>query len=286
MLEGNRMKIFLGLVLAFSFCGSLHSTTNDGAPPPSPSLEMNNQNGLPLTKSEQELAAEFKPIKTPTSDVKVEYLVIRKNKEFELLKANHTLHVIKGDVLVITDILGKIPNKKALTVNFVGYRGGNKKNLEEDRQLPIHTDTDLVEKFAMNKEKDLYQIYIKSKNAKVAYFYIKILPPQFGYLLLQRNKGNKIALYGKESIKLKRSDTIKILDIKTNIQNNLGVKLRVKLLSGDLGQVPLVTIQKVGEEKTVIGTRSAHSPNSRPVDMVFEILRNDRVFGSVSVSVK
>lgn len=219
---------------------------------------------------------------------KIEYLVIRQNDEQKLLKNGQTLSVVRGDIIELLDATGKIKNKSQIIVNFVGFKGGNDKNEAEDRNFPIRTNKDLLPRFSLNEEKNLYQIYAKEGSRKIAYFYIKIVRPQFSYLLIQRNNAEKMALFGEESLELSRSDSIKIIDIKTNIEGNIGVKLRVKLLSGEIGNVPLITLQKVGEKKTVIGTASAASTvtSQRRVDMVFEIVRNDEVFGRVPIAVR
>ena len=179
----------------------------------------------------------------------IEYLVIRRNKNFELVKVNTTLHVVKGDVLEVVDVVGDIPDKEKLIINFVGFQGGNKKSSEEDRNRPFRTDKDILSRFALNKDKDLYEIYVKEGTEKIAYFYVKIINPQFSYLLLQRNEGSKMVLFNNEALNLKRSDNIKIIDMKTNVQDNKGVKLRVKLLAGDIGKGPLFYLKKDGNNE-------------------------------------
>ena len=75
--------------------------------------------------------------------------------------------------------------------------------------------------------------------------------------------------------------------MKTNVQDNKGVKLRVKLLAGDIGKGPLFTLQKDGnaEKRGVLGAKTNKVVESDAVDLVFEIVRNEEVFGEIPVKV-
>lgn len=224
------------------------------------------------------------PAKTTSS---INFLVLRINDDFKLIKKNHTLSVMRGDVIKLTDIIGTIANKSRLTVNFVGYKNHNPKNLEHDFGFSINTHTDLIASFAQSDEKNLFEIYVKEGDTKIAFFYVKVREPKFSYLIIEKSSGEKKALYAQDELTVSKKDYLRVLDVKTNVSQNDGVKLRVRLIAGSRHALPNIFIKELRLKTPESGEALPKRPDQdQPLaKLMFEIVKQGTVFGQIPVTV-
>jgi len=164
------------------------------------------------------------------------------------------IDIIKGDRLKIVDV-GTAPQSMAgIIVNFKGFVGNKKVNTGEDRGYLIHTDTDLWQRYSLYKKGRTYQVVVTGhQNRIIGRLFVDIRNPRFEYIVLQRNGDNKICYSSDDTITVTYSDTIKVIDVKTNIPGNDDTRIFV---SGPHTSVPL----KIG---TPVVTSTIITPSDR-----------------------
>ena len=115
---------------------------------------------------------------------------------------------------------------------------GNKNvNTGEDRGFVIHTDMDLWKRYSLYKKGRIYQVVVnKDGNKIIGRLFIDIREPSFEYVVVQLNRRDKICYSGEDTIMINYSDTIKLIDVKTNIPDNFNTKI---FLSGPGTNIPL-----------------------------------------------
>ncbi len=145
--------------------------------------------------------------------------------------------IIKGDRIEIVDV-GTTPELLPdIIVNFKGFVGNKNVNTGEDRGYVIHTDLDLWERYSLYKKGHTYQVVVtKDKNEIIGRLFVDIRDPTFEYIVLQLNRSDKICYSKDDVITVDYNDTIKLIDVKTNIPNNFNTKIFV---SGPHTNVPL-----------------------------------------------
>ncbi|MBW2559089.1 MAG: hypothetical protein JRD69_09720, partial [Deltaproteobacteria bacterium] len=125
--------------------------------------------------------------------------------------------IVKGDLLELVDAETSPGSLAGVTCNFKGFVGDSRVNTGEDRGYIINTATDLWERYSLYKKGRVYQVIV-SRNDKdiIGRLFFDITPPLFEYMLLSFNGIDKKWVSDSESIKLKLSDSMKIIDIKSN----------------------------------------------------------------------
>jgi hypothetical protein len=141
-----------------------------------------------------------------------------------LLNDNKTQNVFAGDTLTVTDgasfeIIGSLNNTPNINITIVGATVRHR----QGRQI-IDTGTGLSEKFAINKEKNLYEIIIKNRNTTIAKAYLKIRPLEAYGLHITHNEKFMIIAPG-DTIFAKYNDKLFIHDVELNQVSHDKVKV-------------------------------------------------------------
>jgi len=151
--------------------------------------------------------------------------------------------IVRGDLLELVDATTIPGSVTGITCNFKGFVGDKKSNTGEDRGYIIDTATDLWERYSLYKKGRVYQVIV-SKDDKdiIGRLFFDIQPPLFEYMLLYLNGTDKRWVSNNEPIQLKLSDSMKIVDIKSNVApDRLTMVIR-----GEEGSIPV----RVGEPVT------------------------------------
>ncbi|MDO9514866.1 MAG: hypothetical protein Q7J01_02025 [Syntrophales bacterium] len=152
--------------------------------------------------------------------------------------------IVKGDLLELVDATTTPDSLTGVTCNFKGFVGNKLSNTGEDRGYIIDTATDLWERYSLYKKGRVYETIVSEneKDTTIGRLFFDIKAPIFEYMLLYLNGTDKRWVSNNEPIRLKLSDSVKIIDIKSNVASG-GLTMVIK---GKGGSIPI----RVGEPVT------------------------------------
>ena len=178
-----------------------------------------------------------KNIKKYATKSRVIFFKIKINGKEKYFPNGTHVDIVKGDRIEIVDV-GTTPESLSnIIVNFKGFVGNKNVNTGEDRGFVIHTDMDLWKRYSLYKKGRIYQVVVnKDGNKIIGRLFIDIREPSFEYVVVQLNRRDKICYSGEDTIMINYSDTIKLIDVKTNIPDNFNTKI---FLSGPGTNIPL-----------------------------------------------
>ncbi|MFZ5562740.1 MAG: M14/M99 family metallopeptidase, partial [Thermodesulfobacteriota bacterium] len=138
------------------------------------------------------------------------------------------VELVRGDTFKIVDVVGNGPDDD-LTVNFKGFVGSRQTNTGEDRGLLIHTGTDLLERYALDKKGRDYQVVVTRNNEMTGKLFVQINPPVLKYLMLQTADGTGPLYCCKPgthlSLNRKEAGALRVADMITNVADNSDVRV-------------------------------------------------------------
>ena len=150
--------------------------------------------------------------------------------------------IVRGDLIELVDAATSPPSLNGVICNFKGFVGNTQDNTGEDRGYVIDTATNLWERYSLYKKGRVYQVVVSEQNDNIiGHLFFDIHPPIFEYMVLSLNGTDKRWVSGNESIRLKPSDSLKIVDIKSNVAAG---ELDVRI-TGSNGSVPIRVGQSI-----------------------------------------
>ncbi|MFH1625122.1 MAG: M14/M99 family metallopeptidase [Pseudomonadota bacterium] len=184
--------------------------------------------GLPSLKR-ADVAPEVAP--------EVLYFILEINGTKRVFSNNERLKIVKGDKIKIVDLVTRPSEFEDVTVNFLGFVGDKSNNTGEDRGYTINTAKDLWQKYSVRGEGMEYRISVKDKNSEIARMHIELMEPEFNYLVVKHNGKERVCYNNGEVIRASYGDCIEIVDLRTNITDNSGVKVNFRgYIGGDDGE--------------------------------------------------
>lgn len=211
-----------------------------------------------------------------TVNPRVVFFKIRINgKEGYYPNGSH-VDIVKGDLLELVDAETSPGSLAGVICNFKGFVGDSSVNTGEDRGYIINTATDLWERYSLYKKGRVYQIIV-SRDGKdiIGRLFFDIKPPLFEYMLLSFNGIDKKWVSNGEQVKLKLSDSIKIVDIKSNVAPG-GL---TTVIRGKDASIPI----RVGEN--IAGTNIAALLGENPAGCGIRVSRGKIPLALISVNV-
>ena len=171
------------------------------------------------------------------------YLIVEVNGLRQVLSHGEHLKVIRGDKIKLLDVVADWVNTNDLSVNFLGYVGNKMKNTGEDRGYLINTATDMWTKYSKDGKGLQYPIAINYINKRIGEIFVDIDEPKLNYIVVKHSQGGQRWYADGDIITVTPKDTLELIDIKTNINGNIGVKINV--FGNDLGnQNKIITFSK------------------------------------------
>jgi len=85
----------------------------------------------------------------------------RINGKAYIFRNNGRVKLVKGDTFELVDVITTVEFPSRLVVNFKGYVGDSKNNTGEDRGYVIRTDTDLWQRYSLQKKGKTYRVVVK-----------------------------------------------------------------------------------------------------------------------------
>jgi hypothetical protein len=157
---------------------------------------------------------------------RVLHFVIEVNKKSQILKSDETLYVVRGDVLRIVDILPEgLALRQGVCVNFKGFVGDPKNNTGEDRGYAIDTGRDLMDRYSLYGQREVYRIVVSQEEKIFGQMLVRISEPFLEFVILQLNN-KTYALKNGETLFATPDDDLTVLAIKSNIteERDIGVR--------------------------------------------------------------
>ncbi|MBF0539082.1 MAG: succinylglutamate desuccinylase/aspartoacylase family protein [Nitrospirae bacterium] len=155
------------------------------------------------------------------------YLIVESNGIRQVLKDAEHFKTIRGDVVRLIDVVTDGYRADDLSVNLVdpaGAAGAKTSTPGKGRDFLINT---LKIKPSNNKTGSSCSIEVSSGKDIIGTVYLDIEEPKMDYLVLRQNKGGKRWYTNGDLISISASDVLEIVDVKTNINGNAGVKVNL-----------------------------------------------------------
>ncbi len=160
---------------------------------------------------------------------KFKYLIVEVNGLRQVLSHEEHLRIIKGDKMklldVVADGISAANDMMALTVNFLGFVGNKMKNTGEDRGYLINTAKDLWLKYSKDEKGLEYTVAISYKDKRLGQVFIDMEEPKLNYIVVKQGQGGKRWYANGDTISVTAKDILEIIDVKTNVNGNAGVKV-------------------------------------------------------------
>ncbi len=153
------------------------------------------------------------------SAVPLEYITVEVNGALKKVAVNRELAVVEGDQLLIKSAILYDPRISAANVNLVGFVSPIVKRSAEDRGVKISTSTDLMKKWSVDPEGELYRVEAFTGKHKHGQVFLRVLKPVLKYVEVLINGEPKILREG-EFLTVKATDTFKVKSVKSNIEND------------------------------------------------------------------
>ncbi|MBF0519082.1 MAG: succinylglutamate desuccinylase/aspartoacylase family protein [Nitrospirae bacterium] len=198
-------------------------------------------------------------------DAKFKYLVVELNGLKHVLNNKEHLKLIRGDKLMLLDVVADGISPTALTVNFLGFVGDKVHNTGEDRGYTINTAKDLWKDYSLDKTGKSYSVEISIGKSLIGAVYVDIDEPKMDYIVLKQNSGVKRCYTSGDVITFNSKDTVEIVDAKTNVNKNDGITYSFekaspqsngavvkKLLPGDSFHINELTADKASHYNIVV----------------------------------
>lgn len=154
---------------------------------------------------------------TTTNHTVVLFKVKINGKEKYYPNGSH-VDIVRGDLLELVDAITTPDSLAGITCNFKGFVGNKKSNTGEDRGYIIDTAKDLWKRYSLYDKGRVYQVIVsENDNLVIGRLFFDIHSPRFEYLLLCLNEADKRWVAHNEPIRLNLADSMKIVDIKSNV---------------------------------------------------------------------
>lgn len=158
---------------------------------------------------------------------KFKYLIVEINGLRQVLSQEEHLKIIKGDKMKLLDVVVDGISANDLVVNFLGFVGNKMKNTGEDRGYLINTAKDLWLKYSKGGNGLEYTVAISYKDKKIGQVFIDMEEPKLNYIVVKHGQGGKRWYADGDTIAVTAKDTLEVVDIKTNVRGNAGIKVNV-----------------------------------------------------------
>jgi hypothetical protein len=165
---------------------------------------------------------------------KVEAFIIEAMGRKLLVSQGETLELVKGEKIKIVDILPD--NLSGIQVNFKGFVGDKSTNSGEDRGYVIDTANDLIQRYSIDKNDEIYPIIASRGENEIGQIKVKLIPPKLSYLSFKINNGKRVLLGPEDSVKVNLNDNIRMEEVTTNLYDNSDISVNINgqnITSGD-----------------------------------------------------
>ncbi len=208
------------------------------------------------------------------------YFLVEAMGQRTMVADGERVRLVKGDELIIVDLISNLDDQRGLEVNFKGFVPAGGSNTGEDRGYRINTSQDLLPRFSRcgsssPKGMECYQVIAKKNGSKIGEIQVEVVPATMDYLVVSQGNGPKMVYFNGETISADKSGRLQIIDVKTNV--NQAGHLRLVLECG--GQK--IDLQESCVDPSAKEVQEAIKPGTNNVRLL--VMRNDQAIGAVGL---
>ena len=154
---------------------------------------------------------------------KIQHFLIQAKGHRLLVSNGGTLDLVKGDHMMLLDVLSSGPLPSDLKVNFKGFVGNWKNNTGEDRGYDIDTGKALMRRYSLKKKGNIFPVIATSGEETYGRFLVRLKKTQVRYVIFEINGETHRVVAGGKHLHLAPEDRFRVLDIRTNLHDGPGV---------------------------------------------------------------
>lgn len=180
------------------------------------------------------VVSETAPVYTPASNGNlktpvVESFLVEVNGYPHNIGVDNTLNILKGDIIKLVNTSPPLAAFEEAKLNFIGYWSRkNRVNDGDDQNSEIDTEVDLDPKYSSWKKGNEYVVRVENETGALAQMKVRLHAPELDHLVLRFDNGNKGILGNGEAYSLTSERSFEIIDVITNVPNNLDVKVNIR----------------------------------------------------------
>jgi hypothetical protein len=147
------------------------------------------------------------------------YFVVDVEGRRQMVADGERLKVVKGDRVVLRDVLSNLRDQSHIKVDLKGYQPPGQANLGEDRGHVIDTGRELKRQFSLCQGADgleCYQVLATQMGRRLGLMQVEVVPAQLDYLVLRR-AGHKLVYHNGETIMAAPDERLEVMDVKSNV---------------------------------------------------------------------
>lgn len=234
-----------------------------------------------------EIRLEVSPQASAVSSLrsKLFYFLVEVEGQRHMVAAGETLPVVKGDRLVLLDVISNLPNQADVQVNFKGYVPMGQSNQGEDRGHSIDTARDLMDRYsscAGGKASgvECYRVLASRGGKDLADMGVEVVPAKLDYLVLRHQDGHKLVYHNGETVRTRATERLELMDVKSNVRS--GQELRLALDC----QGRLEPLEGGRIEMDAAPCKSARARDRGQEGLRLVVLRDQQAIGHVRLAVE
>lgn len=154
---------------------------------------------------------------------RLDSLVVEVNGERRIVNPEAGLDLVAGDLLTIVDAFHVDKSYPVKSVDLVGYRSRLSDTSGDDRGRVIDTGRHLSKKRSRGGEGHQYRIDVASSEGLSGVTFLNIQEPELLAFEIEVN-GKVRKLSANESLLIGPTDTVRVIDVRTNVRGNENVK--------------------------------------------------------------
>ncbi|MFZ5587812.1 MAG: M14/M99 family metallopeptidase [Thermodesulfobacteriota bacterium] len=164
---------------------------------------------------------------------KLMYFMVEVEGGRQLVAAGERLRLVRGDALVLVDVLSNLANQADVQVNFKGYVPAGAGNQGEDRGHVIDTAKDLMERYSAcpagaPPETHCYRVVASRGGRELGSILVEVAPARLDYLVLRHQDGHKLVYHNGETVRVRARERLELMDLKSNVRAGDGLTLALE----------------------------------------------------------
>jgi len=193
--------------------------------------------------------------------VSLDQIKIRVGNKNYVVSSGDTLHIVKGDLIRIIEAWTTDPTDSDFRINFRGFVGNKSFNDAEDRGYDIDTAKDLIERYSIGENGDLFRIEAIKGRDSIGSVYVRLEEPSIRYLIVEGND-TRHALAPGEVFTCRRAETVKILSIISNVTARPFIDAYISDGNGGVKTLRLPVEIKIPSDRTIYFRRTSENLGS------------------------
>lgn len=162
----------------------------------------------------------------------LDYMIVTLNGHAMIVKNKQELAFVRGDILIIKEVVLKSPRFHPKKVTMIGLQGPDAAG-DDIRNLPIDTAVSLVDKgAAVNPAGDTYAAIVSTKRSVNGWIGLRRIEPRLSYIDVLINGKAKVVREG-EPLVVHAKDDFKVVRVVSNVEKQDEIRFQITQESED-----------------------------------------------------